>query len=537
MGERKIWFITRPERDPASHREALIALEEATNEFTIKWKGNREAHKKYEEILVNKKIKRNNISNDGSGGRTWAAMLRTFSYCYIDDKGRIVLTKSGKKIIEGINVYENIKKQILTLQIPNAYFLETGFRPHYEEGFSIRPVRFLIKLCLQDELQNYLTMEEITFFAMTAKKDNQIEEVTNKIKEFRLAAQENKNKIKSEIADTYDHRERSDKGARDFYAAHSDVAHTFMLISKFTGLVEYANNKLQIKNEVINRNKKEIERYDIRYPFNTRYLISLQRMAENNGLDIDSYKASNYGDIKPASNKRKSIQKAEKLIYQYSKPTLLSYDEKVNILIREFPIEEAKELVAELESNISLTAINGNFIESYINQPDDRAFEDMTGQIFKELGFNVIMRPKPCNSEGTQIEILVEFGSNKFGIIDAKNYKHKFILSALLASHMASEYIRIYKKFDNRKIQFFGYVTANDIGGAKNLNKISKLAKHYINNRKIEGFMINSTTLLAFLDYCIENDIPQNKRTDLFLMAIDNSAYTNFDIFLNKIRS
>ena len=48
MADRQVWFVTRPERDPQYHKEALIALQEATNNFTCKWHSNRSIHKKYE---------------------------------------------------------------------------------------------------------------------------------------------------------------------------------------------------------------------------------------------------------------------------------------------------------------------------------------------------------------------------------------------------------------------------------------------------------------------------------------------------------
>lgn len=116
--DRKVWFITRSERDPAFHKEALEALSDTTENFSLKWKGNRAIHKRYEEIL------------------------------------------------HGHNVRENITKQILTLQIPNAYFLESGFKPKYESDFSIRPARFLIKLCCSELLNYYITKEELTFLVI-----------------------------------------------------------------------------------------------------------------------------------------------------------------------------------------------------------------------------------------------------------------------------------------------------------------------------------------------------------------------------------
>ena len=113
--DRKLWFITRPQRDPAFHPEALRALDAVTEHFTLKWKSNRDLQKEYERKLNEVGLKRPNISKDGSGGRTWAAMLRTFSYVYLDTDGYLRLTKVGREILEGKNERENIIKQILIM--------------------------------------------------------------------------------------------------------------------------------------------------------------------------------------------------------------------------------------------------------------------------------------------------------------------------------------------------------------------------------------------------------------------------------------
>jgi len=311
MAERKVWFITRPERDPQFHAEAVTALKEATDNFTKKWEGNRELHKHYESVLAAHGLKRNNVSNDGSGGRTWCAMLKTFSYCYIDKEGFVKPTKVGKALVDGVQPYENVKKQILTLQIPNAYFMEKGFRPKFEEGFRIRPARFLIKLVQRADLEYRLSKEEITYFVLTAQKDSQEQEVVSKILSFRSASPEQKEAMKQEVAVHYDHRARNDKAARDYYQAHSDVAHTFMLLCEYTGLVEYERGTSILKTDLslVEAAMKSIAYYDTRYPFNTRYLISVERMAQSSGLDIDSYKSNEFGDIKPANNSAKMAKK------------------------------------------------------------------------------------------------------------------------------------------------------------------------------------------------------------------------------------
>lgn len=532
---RQVWFVTRPERDPKFHKEALIALQKATDNFTIKWAGNRIIHKKYEETLNQLRVKRNNISNDGSGGRTWAAMLKTFAYCYVNEAGYLVPTKVGKCILKGIKVHQNITKQILTLQIPNAYFLESGFRPKFDPSFKIRPVRFLIKLTNQKELDYYLTKEEITFFALRAKTDDSLIKVTEQIKEFRKANRMEIIKIK-ESASSYDHRERSDKGARDFETAHSDVAHTFMLISDYTGFVEYIRGEaIRIEPDKSEEVRKEMQYFDERYPFNNRYLISIERMAENNGLDVDSYKASSYGNNKPATNQSKTQLKAKQLMEAYPDITLLSIDEVKIILMTEFSPRESEKIALELRSESAYSGLNNDFVEGYLSEENNLVFEDKTGYIFAAIGFEVTMRPKPLTEVNTEIEILLKYGEKNCGIIDAKNYKKKFPLSANLVSHMVSEYIPNYDGYEQRDVHFFGYVTSSDFSGEKNLEKICQLVKRIIPNREIKGVMLNAKTLLGFLDYCLENNLEKDDRVKLFLSFIENRGYRTFGQLMKKI--
>jgi hypothetical protein len=536
MKERKIWFITRPERDPKFHRDALLALWDATNGFNVQWSGNRQAHLNYERALNARGIKRDNISNDGSGGRTWAAMLKTFAYVYTDEEGYLKLTKVGKKILDGERVRENITKQILTLQIPNAYFLEPGFRPQFESTFRIRPARFLIKLTNQKELDYYVTKEEITYFVLTAKNDNELGSVTNKILTFRRADPAEKAQMKQDIAENFDHRERSDKGARDFEIAHGDVAHTFMLICNYTGLVEYIRGvALRVEPSDSKRVAEQIEQYDYRYPFNSRYLISLQRMAENNGLDVESYKASSYGDIKPASNKSKTANKIRKLLSDYPDLSELTYDNLKEVLLNEFPPKEAEKHANDL-IQVTHQALNNDFVEGYLNEQDNLVFEDKTGEVFKAIGFDVEMRPKSLAEVETEIEIILKYGNSLMGIIDAKNYRTKFPLSAHLASHMASEYLPNYDGYEGRRVSFFGYVTAADWSGEKNLEKISNLAKRAIPDRDIKGIMLSANVLLGFLDYCIDNDLSKQERVRLFLNAIKNRGYATIGEFLRAAK-
>lgn len=532
MTERKIWFITRPERDPRYHAEAMSALQEATNNFTLKWEGNRELHKHYEAVLASHKLKRNNISNDGSGGRTWCALLKTFAYCYIDKNGVVKPTKVGQALVDGIKEYENVKKQILTFQIPNAYFLERGFRPKFESSFRIRPARFLVKLVQREDLQYLISKEEITYFVLTAQDDREVEEIAKKILLYRQASPDEKEQMKQEIAVQYDHRARNDKAARDYYQAHSDVAHTFMMLCEYTGLVEYVrgNSILTTQPDLVEEAMRVLHEYDRRYPFNTRYRISIERMAQNNGLDVDSYKSNDYGNVKTAKNLGKRQAKIDTILGKMPNWTMQSDEELIQVFKESFGPRDAAQMVSILrKEQPALLNVSEQFVESYLGKMTPLEFEKLTGDIFKELGFGVVYQPKVQGTR-TEIELLVRYG-DRFGIIDTKYYESGFPLSQNLANYMGSEYIPNYLTYDDARLSFFGYVTSAGYSGEKKLQSITKLSEKLV-GESIEGFMLTREVLLGFLDYCIENEIPKEERIQLFIDRIQNKAFDDLKLYL-----
>lgn len=524
--KRKVWFITRPERDPKFHEEALHSLQKATDNFTKKWSGERTLHKRYEEVLANDGLKRQNISNDGSGGRTWAAMLRTFSYIYIDDTGTLKPTKSGLALLAGVKVRENVTKQILTLQIPNAYFLDSGFRPQFELDFQIRPARFLIRLVNQNELDYYVTKEEIVFFVLTAHQDKELLSVTQNIKRFRLADAGAKEEMKNQIAADFEHRERSDKAARDFASTHADVAHTYMMLCDYTELADYIRgDALRVPLEKQESTAQKLIELDTRYSFSKRYLISAERFAQHAGLDIDSYKASSLGSIIPASNTTKSLQLVHKLLAKYPSVQTMS-EEEVTTILKEKLIEREARKYASLIADPQYSALNEDFVEYYLNEKDNLIFEDKTAEVLKAIGFKVELRPKPvAKNVRTQIELLIHLDEANICILDAKNYRTKFTLSAGLASHMWAEYLPNYQGYDGKNISTYGYITASDWAGERNLEKISEKSKITISGSTIQGAMISANALLGFLDHCLENNIELEERKRLFISCFTNKGY------------
>ncbi|MBC1885770.1 AlwI family type II restriction endonuclease [Listeria seeligeri] len=529
---RSTWFVTRPQRDPQFFPQALESLKKATNNFNEKWTANRDLHKKYEKVLAENGLKKENISADGSGGRTWVAMLRTYSLVYISLTGKIVPTKVGLALLNGEKKHLNLTKQLLTLQIPNAYFVSSGFKPKYDEGFSIRPIRFLIRLCCQSSLDYYITKEEIIFFAMTSKNDRELDSVIEKIKDFRLSNSIQKKFLKQNIA-TIDYRERSDKGARDFEAVNGDVAHTLMLQAGYTGLVNYSAGKL-ITEQNPNTFKKVMQilsDYDERYPFDSRYKISEPSFSEHAGLDIDSYKSRPIVDAKVASNQQKVNLQLKEILSK--SPNLIGqgYDAILKILFTDFPPKKAEELAHKIAEFSSKHAnINEDFMASYLNQTDNLEFEKQTVEVLRALGFETVHQPKPVvKGVKTSIEILIHLDAKNVAIIDTKNYKEKFTLTSNLSNYMATEYIPTYQGYNGKTVTNFGYITASKIGGVNNLKKVIHTARTYNDTLQVKGLLISATALLGLLDYCIENDIDNTQSKQYFITLLnDNKAYQTY---------
>ena len=101
---------------------------------------------------------------------------------------------------------------------------------------------------------------------------------------------------------------------------------------------------------------------------------------------------------------------------------------------------------------------------------------------------------------------------------------------------MASEYIPNYKDYNGYNLKFWGYITSNNIGGTKNLYKISQNSSRII-GIELPGFMMNAKSLVSFIDYCNDKEFSKEDRINLFLKLIDNSSYTTFIDIRKKIQN
>jgi hypothetical protein len=160
------WVITRPKRK-------LILVPDLLRIFSAvaegqRWNRNRDIQKQFEQSLTDAQWKAQNLSADGSGGRTYAALLFMLGLWY-EDSNIVNITNAGREIIDGAPPVPILTKQLLDFQYPSPYSIKSNVNVARE--FRIQPFRFILNLFLEKNF-TVISQDEIAFclvpFAKTA---------------------------------------------------------------------------------------------------------------------------------------------------------------------------------------------------------------------------------------------------------------------------------------------------------------------------------------------------------------------------------
>ena len=192
---KKYWWVTRPKRKLILIPD-LNEIISATTEGKI-WYGNRKLQICFRKDLTDAKWKAQNISDDGSGGRTYAALLSQFGLWYSDDEGKVRVTLAGNELIAGYPPIPIITKQLLDFQFPSFYSL----RVNVCREFQIQPYRFILNLFLNEELEK-ISQDEIAFCFVPYAKKQQHYTCLEKLLDFRKSQQVREKVIKKAVDDS-----------------------------------------------------------------------------------------------------------------------------------------------------------------------------------------------------------------------------------------------------------------------------------------------------------------------------------------------
>lgn len=544
---RKTMFITCPTRDAlTSHRKLIEALMELEGS---QWRGNRDAHFRLEALLVEKGIKADGISDYGSGGRTWAALARTFGYWYPDGQGRIVLTPVAKAIAAGIDEHLHVQKQIMNYQIPNGYVLSEGFSPKYDNGYRIFPFRFMLKMLCDPQLNHYLHRDEISLFFLTARHDADYNTKRSEIIYYRTLQQQDgvalheRDGLLDTIAIDYDHRRRRDSSSVDFLDYLRDSALTHMIIMESVNYrwFDRSDGRIILKSEFVTHARTLLDHFEERYPFSTRYKISEAAFTRHYGLDLSRSKNTFRSGQRITSRQQKQLIMVKEAAEQVlSNAPIVDNETLVRAVQAKFPLDEEDIVTVLRQSGLlkheSLGRIDSHFIDSYLECAIDSnlwsMFERQSMKLLNAMTDGAF-RPEGARKtyDAANIEIGVRLRTTRSvfgGILDCKSGQ-KFQLSTKDRDLMASSYIPKYQQLKCPDglivpLRFYGYVVGEGFSGQRNFRLIPKKAKAYLSSEQvIDGFVINARTLLFLAELYSDQEVDTD---DLLRVFTSNEVFT-----------
>lgn len=241
------WWVTRPKRKLDSVPAVLACC--ASVAQSCEWQGNIYTHRKFEEELEKRGLKKVGQRKDqrGGGGRTYFVWLSSLGLVFIQEKtGMVKLTLAGEAILSGDKPEKVLKNQVLKYQFPSPFSLSpSSSKTRVTERFHIRPFRFLLKLLCDERLEGYLTQEEIGR-VVVVEADNELtetyERVIARILEYR------EDGIAS-LSDDFFTQYAPSTGKVNIvhpYSHLDDLANTLINWLDYTGLILRAEGRIQI---------------------------------------------------------------------------------------------------------------------------------------------------------------------------------------------------------------------------------------------------------------------------------------------------
>ena len=280
------WWVTRPKRKLNSIPEVLAAFSNVA--LTVQWSGRRDIHILFEDELERTGLKRVGQRRDhsGSGGRTYQAWLSSLGLIFIqNDTGVPYLTLAGEAIMHGQNPVTVLKEQVLKYQFPSPF----GIKTHVAERFRIRPFLFLLRLLMDNRIEN-LSEEEIGKIVITnadRETDQCYEMVVNKLFAFRESGDAS---LPPDFLETH----KSSRGSvnpEHPYLHLTDTANTMVNWLEYTQLIYRENGRIRISPDkreevtnILNQNRPFLQRPEDHEFFQRKYGLDPGHVRDNRNL-------------------------------------------------------------------------------------------------------------------------------------------------------------------------------------------------------------------------------------------------------------
>jgi len=504
---------------------SLLDLQESLKSFANiakgnVWRGNNQLQINFE---ADNPAKTGNVSENGSGGRTWASLLKVYGLWY--DDGNVTITSAGRVIIEGRFFYQQVVHQILNFQLRSPYSEHQRLEP----TFKIFPFRIILKMLLDKKI-NFLEQAEIALFLLNMQTPSDFELAKEQILKYR----KEKNNGGKELKDRTDlirnhmetHRPSGRTDTPDTIAGHwryinTDLANTFFNHIKFIHEIHYDETTKIIS--IDDRNYKNmqdiLEKHEREYPFSIRDQFGERAFYEHYGLDFNRHKATTKR-TKPKTREAKLFEKINKAFDDIMRRTPKTDVTKLIQKIVDKTAIRPEDITEIIQSNpdafdlTSNSGLDASFIEYYKecgkSGVDDQDFEKMTRDMFTDLGF---CTKKEAFTGGGDVDgLILNSKILKSGILECKSGK-KYSLPIQDKDKMIHTYIA--KRKERKKsgktyrLDYFVYVVGNNFAGVRNF-------KNILCEQEVPGTVIMAHDLLVLYGLVKQQKISNDKFWNLF---------------------
>ena len=502
VANERLWTMPRPTRDLHDLHDSLKYF--ASIAKGKKWYGNKSLQIKFE---AGNPAKTANAGKYGSGGRTWAALLKVYGLWYDDQS--VTITSAGNVILSGKNMYEQIVHQIMNFQITSAYSVHQNM----QDGFKIFPFRIILKMLLDLRIK-YLEQEEIALFLLNMKTPTEYEKAVTNILYWRNEKKTDGKELKERESLIKKHmkvfrpEKRTDsptdvKGHWRYI--NNDFANTFLNHIRFIHEIVYDQNKGEIS--IDNKDRPKIidllDKHEKEFKFSTLFSFGEKPFYEHYGLRFDRHKASSKS-TKPKTREAKRLAKikfAFETILKNNPKTELTKIARMIASSTGIRPDEVESTITSNPEDFDLTENSGldpSFVDYYLecgkSGKDDATFEEMTRSMFSDLGLPTEKHKVPRKRGGGEIDgLILNPKTCKSGLLECKSTSSTYSLSIGDRDKMKNEYIGKFRKkvLDKKKyeLDFFVYVVGNKFGGKSNFDDI-------VTDTGLNGSVILSQQLL-----------------------------------------
>ena len=462
------WFVSRQKRQLTSILPALIAFSDIC--VGKKWAGNSNLQLKYEDELQKRgitshgKLRSRKEGVGGGGTRTLFKQMKDLGLVFTeDDNGICRLTLVAESLIKGdITFVDAMRLQLQKYQYPSATsWSGSGAVSH---TFRVHPFQFILRLMRDQEIQNYLTVDEIAYIVIhEAVSDD--ETCYEKVKKYVLSNREHdyiSEKIRDSITCSDQMTKEKIQAVNNKKMSFYNIANT---LCNYLSLTQYIDRGFKIisirkgKESDVDRFIQESPKFILHPELSKNYIRAFGRgVAAKDLRDFERQDIKTIKEINEARIRKEYVLLALKtpitgitpdIIVSISNMTGIDENQIEKFLIKNYP-----------HGNID------DFFVSYkelahMGTAGAKEFEIATCEMFRKI-FG--MRAEHVGPIGNTPDVFIE--SEQCGycaIIDNKAYKNGYSITGNHKRVMEDEYIANVSKYGKSQypLAFFTYIAGS----------------------------------------------------------------------------